>query len=85
LQLVLLDIERLGGVTLETTWLPRIKENEKVSFGANAPAAKIALLLYTIRGLPLDLPEEKAVKRVRLNLEGVTLEQIVRELRLAVQ
>lgn len=85
LQLVLLDLQGISGAVFETTWLPRLKEGEKFSFGAQARADKLALLFYAIRGRPVEIPSDKMNKRVVLNLVDVTLEQVAQELIRAVQ
>lgn len=85
LQLVLLDLERLAGVTLEGPWLPRLPDGRRFSFAAQGRAGKLAMLIYAVRGRPLEIPDDKAEKRVRLNLIDVTIEQAAQALLRALQ
>lgn len=81
LQLVLLDLQRISGVRLETTWLPELREGDVFSFCARGRAGKVGLLLYALTGVPIEVSPEKFETPITLELNSTTVQQAVEEMR----
>jgi len=80
LQLVLLDLQRLTAVDLETAWLPRLSPDQEFSLCVNAKASDVSMLLYAMTGREVKIPIEKRDVRVSLKLRDVIHAQAADEL-----
>lgn len=85
LQLVLIDLQRSAGVTLETAWLPQIGADATFSICVNATAYEAAMLLYAVTGRPMEVPADQKEKRINLKLGDVNSLQASEELQKAVK
>lgn len=85
IQLVLLDLQRISGIPLETSWLPQFREGDVFSFCAHANASRVRMLLYAVTGIPVEIAREHSDRWVTLDLNSTTVRSAIQEFKRALE